>query len=102
MIGTELGDLRRTHHSTELSSLDEGTEVIVMGWVVTVRGHGNIAFCCFSLSCIPESKISENFPTMINSSINLNLLYNFSRFFSQTSIVLNPSSFAPFKTCNEQ
>ena len=44
MIGTELGDLRRTHYSVELSSLDEGTEVIVMGWVVTVRGHGNIVF----------------------------------------------------------
>ena len=44
MIGTELGDLRRTHHSTELSSLNEGTEVVVMGWVVTVRGHGNIVF----------------------------------------------------------
>ena len=24
--------------------MDEGTEVIVMGWVVTVRGHGNIVF----------------------------------------------------------
>ena len=44
MIGTELGDLRRTHYSTELSSLNEGKEVVVMGWVVTVRGHGNIVF----------------------------------------------------------
>ena len=44
MIGTELGDLRRTHYSVELSSLDEGTKVIVMGWVMTVRGHGNIVF----------------------------------------------------------
>ncbi|MDC0186986.1 aspartate--tRNA(Asn) ligase [Candidatus Nitrosopelagicus sp.] len=44
MIETELGDLRRTHHSTELSSLAEGTDVVVMGWVVTVRGHGNIVF----------------------------------------------------------
>jgi aspartyl-tRNA synthetase len=44
MIGTELGDLRRTHYSIELNSLTEGTEVVVMGWVVTVRGHGNIVF----------------------------------------------------------
>ena len=44
MIGTELGDLRRTHYSTELNSLNEGTDVVVMGWVVTVRGHGNIVF----------------------------------------------------------
>ena len=44
MIGNELGDLRRSHYSIELGSLDEGTDVTVMGWVVTVRGHGNIAF----------------------------------------------------------
>ena len=44
MIGTELGDLRRTHYSTELNSLNEGTDVVVMGWVVTVRCHGNILF----------------------------------------------------------
>jgi aspartyl-tRNA synthetase len=28
----------------ELNGLAEGTDVTVMGWVVTVRGHGNIAF----------------------------------------------------------
>jgi aspartyl-tRNA synthetase len=44
MIGNELGDLRRSHYSIELGSLDEGTDVTVMGWVVTVRGHGNIVF----------------------------------------------------------
>ena len=44
MIGTDLGDLRRSHYSVELASLQEGTDVTVMGWVVTVRGHGNIAF----------------------------------------------------------
>jgi len=44
MIGNDLGDLRRSHYSIELSSLQEGTDVTVMGWVVTVRGHGNIAF----------------------------------------------------------
>ena len=44
MIGNELGDLRRSHYSMELNGLAEGTNVTVMGWVVTVRGHGNIAF----------------------------------------------------------
>ena len=44
MIGNELGDLRRSHYSIELASLDEGTNVVVMGWVLTVRGHGNIVF----------------------------------------------------------
>ena len=44
MIGTDLGDLRRSHYSIELASLPEGTDVVVMGWVLTVRGHGNIAF----------------------------------------------------------
>ena len=39
-----MGDLRRTHYSVELSALSEGTDVIVMGWVVSVRGHGNIVF----------------------------------------------------------
>ena len=34
--------------------------------------------------------------------MNLNRLYSFSRFFSETRIVLRPSSFAPFRTCNAQ
>ncbi len=44
MIGTELGDLRRTHYSKELDPSKDGTEVTVMGWVLSVRGHGNISF----------------------------------------------------------
>ena len=75
----------------------------IVGPILIIIGYQTrIAAACLSLFCIPISRISENFSTIINSSINLNLLYNFSRFFSQTSIVLNPSSFAPFKTCNEQ
>ena len=44
MIETELGNLRRSHYSNDLSSDLEGKTVIVMGWVLTVRGHGNISF----------------------------------------------------------
>ncbi len=44
MIETELGDLRRSHFSNELDSSKDGVEVVVMGWVLTVRGHGNISF----------------------------------------------------------
>jgi len=44
MIKTELGTLRRTHYSDELSPSMDGLEVIVMGWVLTIRGHGNISF----------------------------------------------------------
>jgi len=44
MIETELGSLRRSHYSDELDSSKEGTNVTVMGWVLTVRGHGNISF----------------------------------------------------------
>ena len=44
MIDTDLGELRRTHYSVELSGLSEGTDVTVMGWVISVRGHGNIVF----------------------------------------------------------
>jgi len=44
MIETELGNLRRSHYSDEINSSMDGTEVIIMGWVLTIRGHGNISF----------------------------------------------------------
>lgn len=44
VVKTELGDLRRTHHSSELDTSMDGARVTVMGWVMTVRSHGNIAF----------------------------------------------------------
>ena len=42
MIENELGTQRRTHYSSDLKSSDG--EVTVMGWVLGVRGHGNITF----------------------------------------------------------
>ena len=44
MIETDLGNLRRSHYSDELDSSKDGIEVTVMGWILTVRGHGNIIF----------------------------------------------------------
>jgi nondiscriminating aspartyl-tRNA synthetase len=44
MIETELGTLRRSHYSNEINASLDGTQVIVMGWVLTIRGHGNISF----------------------------------------------------------
>ena len=44
MIETELGNLRRSHYSNELNASMDGAKVTVMGWVLTVRGHGNISF----------------------------------------------------------
>jgi nondiscriminating aspartyl-tRNA synthetase len=44
MIETELGSLRRSHYSDELNPSMDGSDVIIMGWVLTVRGHGNISF----------------------------------------------------------
>ncbi len=44
MIDTELGELRRTHYSDDLSGADNGRTVTVMGWILTVRRHGNISF----------------------------------------------------------
>lgn len=44
MIKTELGTLRRSHYSDELNPSLDGLEVTVMGWVLTIRGHGNISF----------------------------------------------------------
>ena len=43
MIGTELGGMRRTHYSDELKS-HAASAVTVMGWVSSVRSHGNISF----------------------------------------------------------
>jgi len=44
MIETELGKLRRSHYSNEITSDMDGNEVTIMGWVLTIRGHGNITF----------------------------------------------------------
>ena len=44
MIETELGNLRRSHYSDQINPSMDGSEVTIMGWVVTVRGHGNISF----------------------------------------------------------
>ena len=42
----DLGNWRRTHYSSEInpSVASEGAEVLVMGWVSSVRDHGNIQF----------------------------------------------------------
>ena len=44
MINTNLGNFRRTHYSNDLNSSMDGQDVTIMGWVLTVRGHGNISF----------------------------------------------------------
>ena len=44
MIGTELGDWRRTIYSNQLDPSMDGKEVVVMGWISSVRDHGNLVF----------------------------------------------------------
>jgi len=44
MTDTELGTWRRTIYSNQLSPSMDGKEVIVMGWVASVRDHGNLVF----------------------------------------------------------
>ncbi len=44
MIDTELGSWRRTIYSNQLSPSLDGKEVIVMGWISSVRDHGNLVF----------------------------------------------------------
>ncbi|MCH7966425.1 MAG: aspartate--tRNA(Asn) ligase [Thaumarchaeota archaeon] len=44
MIETELGNLRRSHYSDEITPSMNGDMVTIMGWVLTIRGHGNITF----------------------------------------------------------
>ncbi|MDH2906913.1 MAG: aspartate--tRNA(Asn) ligase [Candidatus Nitrosotalea sp.] len=44
MIGTELGNWRRTIYSNQLDPSMDGKEVVVMGWISGVRDHGNLVF----------------------------------------------------------
>jgi len=44
MIGTELGDWRRTIYSSQLDPSMDGKEVVVMGWISSVRDHGHLVF----------------------------------------------------------
>ncbi len=40
----ELGSWRRTHHSSQIKPELSGSDVLVMGWVSSIRDHGNIVF----------------------------------------------------------
>ncbi len=44
MIGTELGNWRRTVYSNQLDPSMDGKEVVVIGWISSVRDHGNLVF----------------------------------------------------------
>jgi aspartyl-tRNA synthetase len=44
MIGTELGDWRRTAYSNQLDPSMDGKQVTIMGWISSVRDHGNLVF----------------------------------------------------------
>ncbi len=44
MIEEDLGTWRRTHYSNTLDPSLDGQEVILMGWISSIRDHGNILF----------------------------------------------------------
>jgi len=44
MVETELGEWRRSHYSKDLDASMEGSDVTIMGWISSIRGHGNITF----------------------------------------------------------
>lgn len=39
-----LGNLKRTHHCSQLTAKDVGEEVVLMGWVLRRRDHGGVIF----------------------------------------------------------
>ncbi len=47
----DLGDIRRTHYSDQFDSTTDGSRVTVMGWVLTIRRHGNIIFATIRDRC---------------------------------------------------
>jgi nondiscriminating aspartyl-tRNA synthetase len=40
----DIGKLRRTHYSNEINSNIDDSEVVIMGWVSSIRDHGNMQF----------------------------------------------------------
>ena len=44
MVESELGKWRRTNYSKELEQSLIESDVTVMGWISSVRSHGNITF----------------------------------------------------------
>ncbi len=44
VVNQDLGSLRRTHYSADLGPDNDGVRTTVMGWILTVRIHGNITF----------------------------------------------------------
>ena len=44
MVETELGDWRRSHYSKELKPSLKESDVTIMGWISSIRSHGNITF----------------------------------------------------------
>ena len=44
MVENNLGEWRRSHYSKELGPSLKESDVIIMGWISSVRSHGNITF----------------------------------------------------------
>lgn len=40
----ELGTLRRSHYSFQISKLNINEEIVIMGWISSKRDHGNVLF----------------------------------------------------------
>ena len=87
MVETELGEWRRSHYSKELDPSLAESDVTIMGWISSVRSHGNITFLTI------VDKMGEVQIVAKKGSSPDDLIENLSKLKEHTSII---SLLAPF------
>jgi aspartyl-tRNA synthetase len=67
----QLGDWRRTHHSSEVSPSLDGQEVTLFGWVEDIRDLGNLAFLTLrdSQGVVQITVVKKNAPAEVTQRL---------------------------------